>query len=87
MRQRSRLFPLNRELVALTSSLQKCSRAGCVAQAVTLLEWRNPTVHSPDRIKTWASCDEHLEFLTAYLDNRGFFLGMRPLAETSEVSQ
>lgn len=52
----------------------KCSRAGCQLAASSLIYWRNPKVHSPDRRKTWAACSEHLEFLVDYLKARNFYL-------------
>lgn len=57
----------------------KCSRAGCQAEAKSLIEWRNPKVHSPDRVKTWAGCDDHTRYLIDYLEARKFFLGTKTL--------
>ena len=34
--------------------------------------WNNPKLHSPDRRKTWAACDEHRERLGQFLQLRGF---------------
>jgi hypothetical protein len=63
----------------LPPSEATCSRAGCVAGAVLLLEWRNPKIHSVDRTKTWATCQDHLEYLTEYLSAREFLLATREL--------
>ncbi len=51
---------------------QQCSRAACRAEAVWSVHWRNPRIHSIDRVKTWVACDEHLEFLRDYLMSRDF---------------
>ena len=58
----------------------KCSRAGCSGDATMALDWRNPKIHSPERVKTWGVCDEHLEYLNEYLASRSFLLGVRRLA-------
>ena len=58
----------------------KCSRAGCTAAALYLLEWRNPKIHTDGRVKTWLACDEHREFLVDYLSTRGFFLASKAKA-------
>lgn len=60
-------------------SESKCSRAGCVAPAANLIDWRNPTVHKGDRVKTWAACADHLSYLVDYLSTRGFFLESRKI--------
>jgi hypothetical protein len=57
----------------------KCSRAGCSQAATFKLNWRNLKVHAADRVKVWASCDEHIEYLRSYLDSRGFLLGVEPI--------
>ncbi len=49
-----------------------CSRAGCSARATWTVNWRNPTIHSADRVKVWPACDEHVEFLRDYLAARDF---------------
>ncbi len=49
-----------------------CSRAECTNEATWLIYWRNPRIHAADRTKTWSACDEHHEFLTRYLESRGF---------------
>jgi hypothetical protein len=52
----------------------KCSKAGCQLKAEHLIYWRNPKVHSPEREKVWAACDEHRGFLVDYLAARSFYL-------------
>nr|WP_264786433.1 acetone carboxylase [Aquiluna sp. KACHI24] len=61
----------------------KCSRAGCTNQATSLIFWRNPKVHSPDREKTWGACGEHEAYLIDYLSARSFFLRREPFAHES----
>lgn len=56
-----------------------CSRAGCGAPASWRIEWRNPKIHAEDRVKTWTACDEHVEFLAAFLEARSFPLVRLPL--------
>ena len=50
----------------------QCSRSGCRAAPVWNINWRNPALHTPDRVKVWVSCDEHRQFFDEYLGNRGF---------------
>lgn len=50
----------------------QCARAGCLSDAAWQVNWRNPRIHTPDRIKVWVACDEHMEFLRDYLGSRGF---------------
>ena len=50
----------------------QCSRAGCGEPATFSVNWRNPRIHSEDRVKVWSACDEHVEFLRDYLATRGF---------------
>lgn len=49
-----------------------CSRAGCTAVAGWRIEWRNPKIHSEDRVKVWLACDEHREYLSEFLAARDF---------------
>lgn len=49
-----------------------CSSAGCAAAAVWRINWRNPRIHTPDRVKVWLACDAHRESLRDYLATRGF---------------
>lgn len=50
----------------------QCSSAGCGADAVWRVNWRNPRIHSADRVKVWLACDAHRESLASYLATRGF---------------
>jgi hypothetical protein len=56
-----------------------CSARGCRASATWSLQWNNPKLHPPERRKTWLACDEHLAYLTEFLQVRGF------LRETSRL--
>ncbi|MEV4193954.1 hypothetical protein [Streptomyces toxytricini] len=49
-----------------------CSAKGCRAAAVWVLAWNNPKLHTPERRKTWLSCEEHREHLSQFLGVRGF---------------
>jgi hypothetical protein len=57
-----------------------CSRAGCRAAADWRIEWRNPKIHTGDRVKTWTACEEHVDFLAAFLEARSFPLERMRLA-------
>jgi hypothetical protein len=57
----------------------RCSAKGCRAAARWQLQWRNPRLHDAARRKTWLACDEHRVSLAAFLDARGFLLGVEPL--------
>lgn len=60
-------------------SIVECSRAGCRAVAGWRIDWRNPKIHSADRMKTWVACAEHREFLTEFVNARGFLLEVSPI--------
>jgi hypothetical protein len=49
-----------------------CSAKGCREPAAWALRWNNPKLHPPERRKTWLACDAHREYLTGFLDARGF---------------
>lgn len=49
-----------------------CSAAGCGVDAVWRINWRNPRIHSADRVKVWLACDAHRTTLADYLTTRGF---------------
>ena len=51
---------------------RECSRAGCRNEAIFRIEWRNPRIHSVDRVKVWVACDEHVDFLREFLGARDF---------------
>ena len=49
-----------------------CSAKGCRRDAVHVLVWNNPRLHTPDREKNWVACEEHLASLSDFLGRRGF---------------
>ncbi|GAB3228048.1 hypothetical protein GCM10027447_19750 [Glycomyces halotolerans] len=58
----------------MTAETEKpvCSSRGCRNQAAWMLNWRNPRLHGPERVKQWAACDDHVERLRSFLTARGF---------------
>jgi hypothetical protein len=64
----------------------RCSRAGCRADASSAVNWRNPRIHSADRVKVWLACDEHGEYLRDYLATRGFPVLLTPLGAPVDPS-
>lgn len=58
-----------------------CSAKGCRADAVWVLAWNNPKLHTPERRKTWLACEEHREHLSSFLDVRSFLKEVVTLAE------
>lgn len=58
-----------------------CSAKGCRADALWVLAWNNPKLHTPERRKTWLACDEHREHLSSFLGVRGFLKDVVTLAE------
>ncbi|TDW28552.1 hypothetical protein EDD25_0178 [Cryobacterium psychrophilum] len=59
-----------------------CSRADCRDAAVWRLDWRNPRIHSEDRVKTWLACSHHVDYLREFLTMRDFPLRVAPLTAT-----
>ncbi len=57
-----------------------CSRAGCRAAATWTVNWRNPRIHSEDRVKVWLACGEHVDYLREYLAARDFPVEVEPAA-------
>ena len=56
-----------------------CSRAGCRESGAWRLDWRNPRIHTEDRVKTWLACDLHVDYLRDFLESRDFPLVVSPL--------
>jgi hypothetical protein len=56
-----------------------CSAKGCRAVATWAVVWNNPKLHSPDREKVWAACDEHKQPLADHLAVRSFLKRVEPL--------
>ncbi len=61
-----------------------CSAKGCRADAVWVLAWNNPKLHTPERRKTWLACDEHREHLSQFLGVRGFLKDVVKLDDWEE---
>ncbi|MCS0498270.1 hypothetical protein [Protaetiibacter mangrovi] len=59
-------------MIGLGDPGTRCSAAGCTAAAVSRVNWRNPRIHGPERVKVWLACDAHRETLRDYLATRGF---------------
>ncbi len=60
----------------------QCSRAGCERDASFTVNWRNPKLHSADRVKVWLGCDEHVDYLRDFLEARSFPVIVSPVGET-----
>ncbi|WP_105036955.1 hypothetical protein [Cryobacterium aureum] len=73
-------------MIGLGAPLQSstCSRADCRDAGRWRLDWRNPRIHSSDRVKTWLACDEHVDYLSEFLAARDFPLVVSPLAAAPE---
>lgn len=63
----------------MDDTLAICSAKACRQPARHLIRWRNPKLHTAERRKTWAACDDHREHLATFLDARGFLLDVEPL--------
>ena len=59
-----------------------CSRAGCRRAALWKVNWRNPRIHSVQRVKIWLACNEHRAYLSEYLFSRGFPVIVTPMDES-----
>jgi hypothetical protein len=57
-----------------------CSAKDCRNEAVHVLVWNNPSIHTADREKTWVACEDHKTSLSEFLDRRGFLKRIDPLA-------
>jgi hypothetical protein len=54
------------------SAVLVCSAKGCRAPAAYQLQWSNPKLHAAETRKTWLACDEHRDWLSGFLQARGF---------------
>lgn len=59
-------------MIGFGETAVRCSAAGCTDVAVWRINWRNPRIHSPERVKVWLACQAHRDHLTGYLGSRGF---------------
>lgn len=62
-----------------------CSRADCRRAASWNVNWRNPRIHGLERVKVWLACDEHREYLRAYLAARDFPVQVTPLGQSLDT--
>ncbi|HEY0258839.1 MAG TPA: hypothetical protein VGC18_03210 [Lacisediminihabitans sp.] len=62
-----------------------CSRAGCRTPATWNVNWRNPRIHGPERVKVWLACDEHRDYLRDYLAARDFPVAVTAFGEVLDV--
>ena len=67
-----------------TAGVATCSRAGCRNTAEWNINWRNPRIHGPERVKVWLACDGHREWLRDYLASRDFPVEVTALATPLE---
>lgn len=58
-----------------------CSARGCREPATWGLRWNNPSLHEPERRKTWLACDQHRERLSSHLSVRRFLREVVPAGE------
>jgi hypothetical protein len=61
-----------------------CSRAECREAAAWTINWRNPRIHGPERVKVWLACDRHRDYLRDYLAARDFPVVVSPAGVTIE---
>jgi hypothetical protein len=54
----------------------RCSAKGCQRPAVYELRWRNPKIHTADRVKIWLACEDHRDTLSDFLARRDFPLSV-----------
>ena len=66
----------------LGPSTTRCSRAGCLLDAQFAVNWRNPRIHTEDRVKVWLACEEHSHYLRDYLESRDFPVVVTAIGET-----
>jgi hypothetical protein len=63
----------------------RCSRAGCGSPATRTVNWRNPKIHTADRVKVWLACDDHVEYLRDFLEARAFPVLVAPIGSVVTV--
>lgn len=60
-----------------------CSARRCHDGAQWGLLWNNPRLHTPERRKVWLACEAHVEYLSEFLEIRGFLRSVVPVSELS----
>ena len=63
----------------------RCSAKGCRAPAAWQLRWNNPKLHEPPYRKTWLACDDHREYLSTFLELRGFLREVTPFGAATDA--
>lgn len=63
-----------------------CSARSCQADALWVLLWNNPKLHTPDRRKSWLACDAHRPTLGGFLGARGFLIETVTLSRWQQAS-
>ena len=71
-------------MIGFGETTTRCSAAGCTNPADWRINWRNPRIHTADRVKVWLSCDAHRGHLTGYLASRGFPVVVTPVDVAAE---
>ena len=56
----------------------KSPDTSATAAATATVNWRNPRIHSADRVKVWLACDDHVDYLRDYLATRDFPVVVTP---------
>lgn len=63
----------------------RCSASGCSESAIWAVNWRNPRIHGPERVKVWLACDAHREHLASYLSTRSFPVLVTPADSPADL--
>jgi hypothetical protein len=71
-------------MIGFGETTPRCSAAGCTSTAEWRINWRNPRIHTAERVKVWLACDQHREHLTGYLASRGFPVLITPADVAAE---
>ena len=71
-------------MIGFGETTTRCSAAGCTGEAAWRINWRNPRIHTAERVKVWLACDAHRGHLTGYLASRGFPVLVTPVDVATE---
>jgi len=71
-------------MIGFGETTTRCSAAGCTSAADWRINWRNPRIHSAERVKVWLACDAHRGHLTGYLASRCFPVVVTPADVAAE---